>query len=57
MRLGRDAEPSPPSSAKIYKQSRAIPLLCLTAFVAYKKGETYLHAVQECSLGAIGYTI
>jgi hypothetical protein len=25
------------------KQSRAIPLLSLRAFVAYEKGETYLH--------------
>jgi hypothetical protein len=26
------------------KNSRAIPLLSLRAFVAYEKGETYLHA-------------
>jgi hypothetical protein len=29
-----------PSSAEVYKQSRAIPLLSLRAFVACKKGET-----------------
>jgi hypothetical protein len=31
-----------PSSAEVQKQSRAIPILSLRAFVAYKKGETYL---------------
>jgi hypothetical protein len=36
----RDADPSTPSSAEVYKQSRAIPLLSLRAFVAYEKGET-----------------
>jgi hypothetical protein len=41
-RPGCDAEPSPPSSAEVYKQSRAIPLLSPRAFVACKKGETYL---------------
>jgi hypothetical protein len=39
---GHDADPSPTSSAEVYKQSRAIPLLSLRAFVAYEKGETYL---------------
>jgi hypothetical protein len=38
----RDADLSPTSSAEVYKQSRAIPLLSLRAFVAYEKGETYL---------------
>jgi hypothetical protein len=42
-RPGRDADPSPCSSAKVWKQSRAIPLLSLRAFVACKKGETYLN--------------
>ena len=41
-RPGRDADPSPPSSAEIWKWSSDIPLLSLRAFVAYKKGETYL---------------
>jgi hypothetical protein len=39
---GHDTDPSPPSSAKVWKQSRAIPLLYLGAFMACKKGETYL---------------
>jgi hypothetical protein len=38
-RPGRDADPSPPSSSVVSKQSRAIPLLCLRAFVACRKGE------------------
>jgi hypothetical protein len=41
-RPGREADPSPPSSAEVYKQSRAITLLSLRAFVACKNGETYL---------------
>jgi hypothetical protein len=41
-RPGRDADPLPPSSAEVYKQSKAIPLLSLRAFVACKKGATYL---------------
>jgi hypothetical protein len=41
-RPGRGADPSPPSKAEVYKQSRAIPLLSLRVVVAYKKGETYL---------------
>jgi hypothetical protein len=36
----RDADPSPPSSAKVYKESKAIPLLSLRVFVACKNGET-----------------
>jgi hypothetical protein len=43
IRPGRDAEPSPPSSAEVWKRSRAISLLSLRAFVACKKGETYPH--------------
>jgi hypothetical protein len=38
----RDADPSPPSSAEVWKQSRAIFLLSLRVFVACEKGETYL---------------
>ena len=41
-RPGLEADFSPPSSAEVYKQSRAVPLHSLRAFVAYKKGETYL---------------
>jgi hypothetical protein len=41
-RPGRDANPSPPSSAEVQKQSKAIPLLSLRAFV----GETYLYYNQ-----------
>jgi hypothetical protein len=37
-----------PSSAEVQKQSRAIPLLSLRAFVACKKGETYLPALLHC---------
>jgi len=33
--------PSPPSSAEVLKRSRAIPLLNLRAFVAYKTGDTF----------------
>jgi hypothetical protein len=33
-----------PSSAEVEKQSRAIPLLSIRAFVACKKGETYLRS-------------
>jgi hypothetical protein len=44
-RPGRDTDPSPPSSARCKKQRRAIPLLSLRAFVAYKKGETCLPEV------------
>jgi hypothetical protein len=46
---GRDADPSPPSSAEVYKQSRVIPLLSLRAFVACKKGETYLPTLLHIS--------
>jgi hypothetical protein len=38
----RDNDPSLPSSAEVLKQSIAIPLLSLRAFVACKEGETYL---------------
>jgi hypothetical protein len=41
--LGRDADPSPPSSVEVEEQSRAIPILSLRIFMACKKGETYLH--------------
>jgi hypothetical protein len=41
-RPGRDADPSPPSSAEVQNQSRAIPILSIRAFVACKKGVTYL---------------
>ena len=34
---GRDADPSPPSSAEIKNKSRAIPLLSLRAFVACER--------------------
>jgi hypothetical protein len=40
-RPGRDAGPSSPSSAEVQKQSTAIPLCSLRAFVACKKSETY----------------
>jgi hypothetical protein len=41
-RPGRDADPSPPLLVpRSKKQSRAITLLSLRVFVAYKKGETY----------------
>jgi hypothetical protein len=46
-RPGLDADPSPPSSAVVSKQIKAIPLLSLKAFVAYKKGETHLY-LQPC---------
>jgi hypothetical protein len=42
-RLGHDTDPSTPSSTEVWKQSRAIPVLSIRAFVACKKGETYLH--------------
>jgi hypothetical protein len=46
---GRDVDPSPPSSAEVYKQSRAIPLPSLRAFVACKrKAETYLEPNGYC---------
>jgi hypothetical protein len=41
-RPGLGAEHPPPSSAEVYKQSSAIPLLSLRAFVACKKGKIYL---------------
>jgi hypothetical protein len=41
-RPGYDADPSPLSSAEVYKQCSAIPLLSLRAFVACRKSETYL---------------
>jgi hypothetical protein len=41
-RPGRDADPSSPSIAVAYKGSIVILLLSLRAFVACKKGETYL---------------
>jgi hypothetical protein len=37
VRLGRDADPSPPSSAEVKKKSRAMLLLSLRAFVAYER--------------------
>jgi hypothetical protein len=36
-----------PSSAEVQKQSRAMPLLSLRAFVACKKCETYLHLLVK----------
>ena len=48
---GPEAVPSPPSSSEVSKQSRAITLLFLMAFVAYEKGETYLDTVS-----AAGYS-
>jgi hypothetical protein len=36
--------PSPPSSAEVEKQIRAIPLVSLRAFVTYEKGETCLQS-------------
>ena len=35
---GHDADSSPPSIAEVWKQSRAITLFSLRAFVAYEKG-------------------
>jgi hypothetical protein len=49
-RPGHNADPSPPSSAKVWKQSSDIPLLSLRAFVACKKGETYPHTAVNTSL-------
>jgi hypothetical protein len=46
-RLGRAADPSPLSSAEVYKQSRTIPQLSLRAFVAYEKGETHLSDINR----------
>jgi hypothetical protein len=40
-RPGREADPSPPSSSEVQKQSRVTPLLYLKDFVACKKNETY----------------
>jgi len=37
---GRDADPSPPSSARGLKLSRAISILSLRAFVDCERGET-----------------
>jgi hypothetical protein len=37
VRPGRDAVPSPPPSAEVKKQSTAIPLLSLRAFVDYER--------------------
>jgi hypothetical protein len=34
--------------ARFKRQSRAIPLLSLRAFVACKKDETYLHKIKTC---------
>ena len=45
-RSGRDVDHSPPPSAEVRERSRAIPLLSLKAFVAYKKSETYLYGVK-----------
>jgi hypothetical protein len=41
-RPGRDADPSSPSRAEVWKQSRAISLFSLRDFVACEKGEIYL---------------
>ena len=38
--------PPTPSSAEVLEKSRAIPLLSLRAFVAYKKGETFLDVFE-----------
>jgi hypothetical protein len=46
-RPGRDVDLSPHCSADVWKQGRAIPLLFLRAFVACKKGETYLCTERE----------
>ena len=37
LRPGGDADPSPPSSTEVKKESRAIPLLSLRAFVACER--------------------
>jgi hypothetical protein len=48
-RPGRDADPHPLLVPRCIKQSSAIPLLSLRAFVACKKGETYLHSLNYAS--------
>ena len=56
----RDVDPSPPSSAEVQKQSRAIPLLSLRAFVTYTKSETYLlntHFAKPRALSAMILTL
>jgi hypothetical protein len=46
MRPGRDADPSPLLVPRSKKQSSAIPLLSLRAFMACKSGETYLPSIS-----------
>jgi hypothetical protein len=41
MQLGHDADPSP-SSAKVKKQSRSIPLISLRALVAYNNNNNVI---------------
>jgi hypothetical protein len=48
-RPGSGADHPPLSSAEVKKQSSAIPLLSLRAFVACKKGETYLLVYIGCT--------
>jgi hypothetical protein len=46
-RPGRDADPLPLLVPWSKKQSKAIPLLSLRAFVVCKNGETYLHSLKQ----------
>jgi len=55
---GRSATltPHPLLVPRSIKQSRAIPLLSLRAFVAYRKDETYLLRVLKMYCSAVGRT-
>jgi hypothetical protein len=47
VRLGREADPSPPSIAEVKNKSRAIPLLSLRDFVAYERVKpTYIFQLK-----------
>jgi hypothetical protein len=51
---GRNVTLTPhPLLVEVYKYSRAIPLLSLRAFVAYRKGETHVPLVSY-SVGTAG---
>jgi hypothetical protein len=48
VRPGRDADPSPSSSAEVKNRVELIPLLSLRAFVAYERTKiTYIYTVQH----------
>jgi hypothetical protein len=47
VRLGRDADPSPPSSVEVKNRVELIPLFSLRAFVAYERVKPTCHMCKK----------